>query len=70
MKVTASRIGTLIKGGPKPAAERSASNQIYAQRVEKKAYELYEKRGCQQGCDWQDWFEAERIVEQEMISGK
>lgn len=43
---------------------------IYAQRVEKKAYELYEKRGCEGGHDWDDWLEAEKIVEQEMIAGK
>ncbi|MBI5415413.1 MAG: DUF2934 domain-containing protein [Candidatus Omnitrophica bacterium] len=70
MKTATSRISTLIRGGPRPAAGRSVNDQIYAQRVEKKAYELYEKRGCRHGCDWQDWFEAERIVEQEMISGQ
>ena len=70
MKTAASRIGKLIQGGLKPAAGRSANDHIYAQRVEKKAYELYETRGRQDGHDWNDWFEAERIVEQEMISGK
>lgn len=32
------------------------------ERIEKKAYELYEYRGCAHGHDWEDWFEAERIV--------
>ena len=38
------------------------------ERIEMKAYELYEKRGRVKGCDWQDWFEAKRIVESEMTS--
>ncbi|MCC2642443.1 MAG: hypothetical protein K0S45_2856 [Nitrospira sp.] len=29
-------------------------------RIEKLAYELYERRGAQDGHDWQDWLEAER----------
>lgn len=28
--------------------------------IEKKAYELYEKRGRQHGLDWEDWLEAEK----------
>jgi len=35
----------------------------YLHRVEKKAHEFYERRGREQGHDWQDWFEAERIIE-------
>jgi hypothetical protein len=42
----------------------------YIQRVEKKAYELYEQSGCQDGNDLGDWFKAEQMVEQEMIEGK
>jgi hypothetical protein len=42
----------------------------YIQRVERKAYELYEQRGCQDGNDLDDWFHAEQIIEQEMIKGK
>lgn len=38
--------------------------------VEKKAYELYEKHGCQHGRDSEDWFEAEKLVEDELRSGK
>ena len=43
---------------------------IFAQRVEKKAYELYKKRRCQNGHDYDDWYEALKIVEAEMIAGK
>jgi hypothetical protein len=40
------------------------------ERVEKKAYEFYEKRGRQHGRDFDDWLEAEKIVEAAMISGQ
>lgn len=50
--------------------QKPADPDIFAQLVEKKAYELYQKRGCQDGHDCDDWFEAEKIVESEMISGK
>ena len=48
----------------------SVDAKVYARRVEKKAYELYRKRGGQDGHDCDDWLEAERIVEQEMILGQ
>ena len=32
------------------------------EEIRKKAYELYEKRGCQPGQEWEDWLEAERTV--------
>ncbi len=38
--------------------------------VEKKAYELFEKRGGEEGHALEDWCEAERIVEEEIIHGK
>ena len=34
----------------------------FARRVEKKAYELWQKKGCSHGNDWADWFEAEKAV--------
>ena len=40
----------------------------YIQMVEKKAYDLYEKRGCEHGYDLEDWFEAERLVEDELCT--
>ena len=36
------------------------------QRVERKAYELFEQRGYSHGNDLNDWLEAERIVNQEL----
>lgn len=41
------------------------SSEIY-QRVEKKAYELYEQRGYTNGNDLQDWLDAEQIVAREL----
>ena len=72
---TATEVKKIVKnksnGKADPAkSEKPGDADIFAQRVEKKAYELFEKRGCQSGHDWEDWLEAERIVEQEMIAGK
>jgi hypothetical protein len=50
----------------KPAVVQFSSDADFYQRVEKKAYELYEGRGYQSGNDWQDWFEAEQIVRNEL----
>ncbi|MBU1087297.1 MAG: DUF2934 domain-containing protein [Candidatus Omnitrophica bacterium] len=34
-------------------------------RIEKKAFELFEKRGYSQGNDLDDWFKAEQLVQME-----
>lgn len=39
----------------------------YPELVEKKAYELYENRGRADGCDLEDWFQAEKLVKEELI---
>ncbi|MGA1871390.1 MAG: DUF2934 domain-containing protein [bacterium] len=31
-------------------------------RINLKAYELFEQRGCTEGDDWADWLKAEEIV--------
>lgn len=36
--------------------------------IRKKAYELYQKRGCKAGHSMDDWLEAERIVKQKQRS--
>jgi len=38
------------------------SNEDLRKLIEKKAYELYMKRGCKLGHAKDDWLEAERIV--------
>lgn len=77
MKIATHRMRTLLKGksGQKEPKvnlknERTTSFDTFISRVEEKAYELYEKRGRQDGQDWNDWFEAEKIVEEEMIGEK
>lgn len=42
--------------------ETAASDSALCERIARKAYELYEKRGWVHGLDVQDWFEAERLV--------
>lgn len=32
------------------------------EQIRKKAYEFYEKRGCQPGYEWEDWLDAEKAV--------
>lgn len=63
------RVEKLIKPKTKSKAAQAIDAAGFAERIEKKAYELYQKRGCEPGRDWEDWFEAERIVENELISG-
>jgi len=49
----------------KVAAKSGGKSPITSEMIAKKAYELYEKRGCQQGGELQDWNEAKRILEAE-----
>lgn len=43
-------------------ATAQASSITKEDQVRQKAYELYEKRGCQVGRDQEDWFEAEKSI--------
>jgi len=45
---------------------RGASKDKLQEMIQKKAYELYEKRGCTSGNELADWFEAEKLVKQEL----
>ena len=40
------------------------SNEEYCRKVADKAYELFERRGYQHGYDREDWFQAERLVQE------
>ena len=45
------------------AAERrpaDAPRQRTQDDIARRAYELFEQRGCEPGHDWEDWFQAER----------
>ena len=46
----------------------SMSKEDMSKLVEKKAYELYEKRGRKAGHSMDDWLEAERIVKGKLSS--
>jgi len=41
---------------------RDLSQDELNQMIQKKAYELYEKRGRVSGNEWSDWLEAEKII--------
>ena len=62
------KIRTEVKSGNRKevSLKRNPSGRQYPeyvrQNIEKKAYELYEQRGASHGGDWNDWFEAERLV--------
>jgi hypothetical protein len=47
----------------KPKSNRNSDLQA---KIQKRAYELWEKRGYSNGSDWSDWFEAERQIRREM----
>lgn len=45
---------------------RGTTQDKIQELVRKKAYELYQKRGCTAGNDMADWFEAEKLVKKEL----
>ncbi|HAZ10139.1 MAG: hypothetical protein A2047_01775 [Omnitrophica bacterium GWA2_41_15] len=46
--------------------ENRVSREEFMQLVQKKAYEIYEKRGCQSGNGLEDWLNAERLVKEDL----
>ena len=46
--------------------EKRISREEFMQLVQKKAHEIYEKRGCQHGNDLEDWLNAERLVKEDL----
>ena len=69
---TLDKLENIVRGKrtKEPKAAPSIDAKSFADRVEKKAYELYQRRGYRSGQDWQDWFDAEKLVEDELIAGK
>lgn len=49
----------------KDKSSKSKSSDLQA-KVQKRAYELYAKRGFSHGNDLADWLEAERQIKKEM----
>jgi hypothetical protein len=46
--------------------ENRVSREEFMQLVQKKAYEIYEKRGCVAGNDLEDWLNAEKLVKEDL----
>jgi hypothetical protein len=46
--------------------ENRISREEFMQLVQKKAYDIYEERGCKTGNDLEDWLNAERLVKEEL----
>lgn len=59
MKKKSNKTGDVSNPG---FSEAVTLNPALRERIERKAYELYEKRGGAHGLDTEDWFEAERLV--------
>ena len=69
MKTIVEKIKRVIKRKPKIVNLNNKPDinfYTYTQMVEKKAYDLYEKRGREHGRDQDDWFEAEKLIEHEL----
>ena len=47
----------------KAAASTGSKSPVTSEMIAKKAYELYEQRGCQPGRELEDWNEAKRLLE-------
>ena len=45
-----------------PLSQTSYSNGDFYQKVQAKAFQLFEARGCAHGFDVEDWLLAEQIV--------
>ena len=48
----------------KPKGKAEQETKSLHEMIEKKAYEIYEKKGKQHGRDLDDWLQAERIIKQ------
>lgn len=42
--------------------QEGAISDELQERIAERAYELYLKRGCREGCDVEDWVDAEREI--------
>lgn len=42
--------------------QQSALSDELQERIAKRAYELYLDRGCREGCDVEDWVDAEQEI--------
>jgi hypothetical protein len=63
-----SRGGPAVAIGPRALQKikTAESEPMVHKRIARKAYELYERRGCEPGRDAEDWLEAQRLVRGEI----
>ena len=52
----------IFKSALRSTRSNGNDSEALQERIQRKAYELYEKRGRVDGNDLSDWFEAERLV--------
>lgn len=55
-------------GNSKQAHSMSTDSRISVDDIARRAYELYEERGCEHGRDFDDWLLAEHEVRDSMRS--
>jgi hypothetical protein len=58
----------MSKNQTKKEAQKGAlnlSNEKVFEAIKKRAYDIYCKRGCTNGCDLNDWLEAEKETKKE-----
>ncbi|MFH0753314.1 MAG: DUF2934 domain-containing protein [Candidatus Omnitrophota bacterium] len=55
-----------VKAEAKPVAKKSVPHHDFLRRIEYRAYEIYINRGADHGNDQDDWYQAERLVRQEL----
>ncbi len=60
---------TMTRGAGKAKSAQFTAEWPNAQDVARVAYELFKQRGGVHGHDQEDWFEAERIVQERKRSG-
>ena len=56
----------VIKGKNKKKGSAILFGESITEKIRRRAQELYQQRGCVQGNDWADWFEAERQIKTEL----
>jgi len=68
-KGTAMKRSALEGGATRAGDAKEKSIELpdgMGERIAKKAHELWEQRGCREGHDAEDWFDAEAIVMEEI----
>jgi hypothetical protein len=58
----------MARTNPNTGSTSTGTSGNLTDMIRKKAYELYQKRGCKAGHSMDDWLEAERIVKQKQRS--